>query len=113
MSATLREQSERLEAELFGGDDRSFHEVGSGFWVRQRSDDGQAIINAKTSSQQGVELAGVTIFRLRRCRPLPRPHRGQDARVLHDGYWRLEDARIYAEGNAAGRPRDLRSARPT
>ena len=62
ISANLRELSTRLEAEL-SGRDKGFRNSGSGFWVRQRNDDGQAVINAKSSRQQGIELGGVSIFR--------------------------------------------------
>ncbi len=48
----LREQSTRLEGELFGRDS-GFRNVGSGFWLRQRSEDGQAIINAKIEPPAG------------------------------------------------------------
>ena len=34
----------------------------NGFWVRQRSADGQSIINAATSREQGVLLSNVTAF---------------------------------------------------
>ena len=56
MSAAMREQSERFEAELFRND-RGFRDFGSGFWVRQLSEDGQAVINAKTSTRQGLDPA--------------------------------------------------------
>ena len=62
VSATLREQSTRLEAELFGHD-TGFRTSGSGFWLRQRGDDGQTVINAKSSRQQGIQLGGVSVFR--------------------------------------------------
>ena len=64
MSALLQERSKRLEAELFGQDRRGgLHEAaGGGFWVRQRSAEGQAIINALSSREQGVQLGGVTVF---------------------------------------------------
>jgi len=56
ISASLREHSTRLEADL-SGRDSSFRSTGRGFWVRQRSEDGQSVINAKSSRQQGIELA--------------------------------------------------------
>jgi len=93
VSASLREQSARLEAELFRGT-RSFHELGSGFWVRQRTDDGQAVINAKSSSQQGIELTGVTIFGFDDSDRFQQRIEAKSA-VLHAGYWRLDEARIY------------------
>src|SRR5438105_678896 len=58
ISASLREESVRLEAALFH-QNRGLQNFGSGYWIRQRSEDGQAIINAKSSTGQGLELAGV------------------------------------------------------
>ena len=34
----------------------------SGFWVRQKSPDGAAIINAQTSREQGSSLGTVTVY---------------------------------------------------
>jgi lipopolysaccharide export system permease protein len=98
LSAALREQSARLEADLFRGN-RSFYELGTGFWLRQRSDDGQAIINAKTSRRQGLELAGVSIFRLDDADGIRDRIEAKTA-VLHAGYRRLEEVRFYVEGVA-------------
>jgi lipopolysaccharide export system permease protein len=95
ISAGMRERSAQLEAELFRRD-RTFHDFGSGFWVRQRSDDGQAIINAKTSSQQGLQLTGVTVFRLDETGRFRDRIEAKTA-VLEDGYWRLEEARVHTE----------------
>jgi lipopolysaccharide export system permease protein len=98
ISASLREQSTRLEGELFGRDS-GFRSAGTGFWLRQRSDEGQAIINAKASRQQGVQLAGVSIFRYD---PSGHFHDRIEAKIatLEPGYWRLEEARFYASGVA-------------
>src|SRR6516225_5841470 len=63
ISAVLHEQSTRLEADLFGGESGAFRNATSGFWLRQRNEEGQAVINAKSSRQQGIELGGVTVFR--------------------------------------------------
>ena len=53
LSAVMREQSKRYETILFG--DKSGELRGGGpFWTSQRSDEGQAIINAKASRDQGV-----------------------------------------------------------
>ena len=98
ISATLREQSTRLEAELFGRD-AGFRKPGSGFWLRQRSDDGQAVINAKSSRRQGIELGGVSIFRLDPAGHFRDRIEAKSA-TLEPGYWRLEEARFYASGIA-------------
>jgi lipopolysaccharide export system permease protein len=98
ISATLREQSTRLESELFGRDS-SFRNAGSGFWLRQRSDDGQAIINARSSRQQGLQLSAVTIFRYDTNGHFRDRIEAKSA-TLEPGNWRLDDARFYANGVA-------------
>jgi lipopolysaccharide export system permease protein len=96
VSAAMREESSRMEAELFRRDKNSFHDFGSGFWIRQRSEDGQSIMNAQTSSQQGLQLSGVTVFRLDEAGNFRERIEAKTA-TLEDGYWRLEGARVIAE----------------
>jgi lipopolysaccharide export system permease protein len=96
ISATLREQSTRLEAELFGSD-APFRAAGTGFWLRQRGDDGQTIINAKASRQQGIQLGGVTIFRFDDAGHFRDRIEAKSA-TLEAGHWRLEEARFFASG---------------
>ena len=98
ISATLREQSTRLESELFGRDN-NFRNAGSGFWLRQRSDEGQAIINARSSRQQGLQLSAVTIFRYDNAGHFRDRIEARNA-TLEPGSWRLEGARFYANGVA-------------
>jgi len=98
VSAIMREESTRLEAELFRRE-RNFHDVTSGFWLRQQSDKGHAIINAKNSRQQGLELAGVTVFRLDEAGRFKDRIEAKNA-TLETGHWRLEDARVYDEQSA-------------
>ncbi|HKC33514.1 MAG TPA: LptF/LptG family permease, partial [Xanthobacteraceae bacterium] len=63
VAAALQERSKRLEVEFLGGNrDSGLQNTGNGFWVRQRNDDGQSIVNAVTSTEQGVRLGGVTVF---------------------------------------------------
>ena len=62
VSAALREQSKRLEIDLFGERPSGLRQSGSGFWVRQKTAEGQAIINATSSREQGALLGGVTVF---------------------------------------------------
>jgi lipopolysaccharide export system permease protein len=63
MSANLREASKRMEAELFGSAPGGGIQDASGFWLNQVTSDGQTIINAARSEQQGVRLTGLTLFR--------------------------------------------------
>jgi lipopolysaccharide export system permease protein len=96
MSAGLRERSSQIENDLFG-QDSGFRTSTNNFWVRQRSDDGQAVINAKSSRQQGVELGTVSIFRFDHNGAFRDRIEAKSA-ILEPGSWRLEEARIYASG---------------
>jgi lipopolysaccharide export system permease protein len=93
LSATFRERSEQLEATL-SGDARSPLLSHSGFWLRQRSTEGQAIINARSSLQQGTELTDVSIFMLDNNDGYLGRIEAKRA-ILHDGFWRLENARVF------------------
>ncbi len=94
LSASLRDQSARLEGELFRGP-RSFHDLGSGFWVRQRTDDGYSVVYAKSSSQQGLQLSGVSVFRFDDADRYQARIEAKSA-SFQPGHWRLDEARIYA-----------------
>jgi lipopolysaccharide export system permease protein len=93
ISAILQERSKRFEAELFG-QDSGVRGGGGPFWVSQRNDDGQAIINAKSSRDQGVSLAGVTVFTFDTAGHFKQRIESRAA-VLEPGVWRLLDARVY------------------
>src|SRR5260370_23304916 len=60
VSAALREQSKRLEIDLFRERPSGLRQSGSGFWVLQKTAEGQAIINPTSSSEPGALLGGVT-----------------------------------------------------
>jgi len=98
ISANLREHSTHLEADM-SGRDSGFRSTGRGFWVRQRSEDGQSVINAKSSRQQGIELGGVSVFRFDAAGHFRDRIEAKSA-TLESGHWRLEDARFYTPGTA-------------
>jgi lipopolysaccharide export system permease protein len=106
VSAFLRERSVRLEDELFNGGG-SFQSQGGSFWVRQRSDEGQAIIGAKASRQQGIELVGVSIFRYDEAGHFRDRIEAKGA-GLESGYWRLDEARVYSSGAPPAEPATYR-----
>ena len=92
VAANLQERAKRNEAEIFG--QRGFGQQEAGFWVRQRSVDGQSIINARDSRRQGMRLVGVTVF------TFDQQGRYQDrieaeSAELKDGHWELINARVY------------------
>jgi lipopolysaccharide export system permease protein len=98
LAATLQERSKTIEFGIHGGGGprSGLQQTGSGYWLRQRSADGHSIMHAVTSSDQGVRLGGVTIFTYDAA---GRYRERIDAKsaVLETGFWRLGDARIYAE----------------
>jgi lipopolysaccharide export system permease protein len=95
ISAILQEQSKRYEAELFGQNQSA--QDGAAFWASQRSIDGQAIISAKSSRDQGVALSGVSVFAYDNAGHFLRRIEARAA-VLEPGVWQLQDARVYEMG---------------
>jgi lipopolysaccharide export system permease protein len=99
ISAMLHERSKRLEADMLGENLSALQESTSGFWVRQKSADGGAIINASSSRDQGAELGGVSVYTFDSAGHFQQRIEAKSA-TLEPGYWRLEDARIYGSGKA-------------
>jgi lipopolysaccharide export system permease protein len=97
VAAALQERSKRYEAEMFGGSSTGIGGNGATFWASQRNDDGLAIINAKSSRDQGIELSGVTVFTFDNDHHFKQRIEARAA-VLDPGVWRLLDARVYRLG---------------
>src|SRR6516165_3592931 len=99
IAAILHERSKRLEADMQGENLSALQQSMSGFWVRQKSKDGAAIINASTSREQGAQLGGVSVYTFDNPGHFQERIEAKNA-ALQDGYWQLEDARLYASGKA-------------
>jgi len=99
VAAVLHERSKRLEADMLGENLSPLQESTSGFWVRQKSSEGAAIINASSSREQGAQLGGVSIYTFDGDGHFQERIEAKSA-SLKEGYWQLEDARIYASGKA-------------
>jgi lipopolysaccharide export system permease protein len=98
VAALLHEQSKRLEAKMLGESPSSaLQESSSGFWVRQKSEDGAAIINAKSSQEQGSSLGGVTVYTFDRDGRFADRIEARNA-ALERGDWLLDDVRVYSTG---------------
>jgi lipopolysaccharide export system permease protein len=98
MSAAMREWSKKLEAEMFGETKNVMQQQNAlGFWVRQRSTDGQSIVYAASSQEQGVQLDGVSVFTFDNAGKALERIEAKQA-VLEPGQWRLQQARIYVSG---------------
>lgn len=98
IATIARERSKQMEADLFGGRERAMRPAGSDFWIRQRSKDGQSIINATSSREQGMQLDGVTVFNFDSKGKFIERVEAHSAR-LDSGYWKLQKARVYSAGN--------------
>jgi lipopolysaccharide export system permease protein len=99
VSAMLHERSKRLEGDMQGGSVSALQRSTSGFWVRQKSSDGAAIINALTSREQGAQLGGVSVYTFDNNGHFQQRIEAKSA-ALQEGFWLIEDARIYVAGKA-------------
>jgi lipopolysaccharide export system permease protein len=98
LAAVMHERSKLLEGEMMGeASPSAARESSGGFWVRQRSADGAAVINAKSSREQGAQLGAVSVYTFDNDGAFRERIEAKTA-TLEQGYWRFDDARIYASG---------------
>ncbi len=95
MSANLRELSKQMEAELFGSAPGGGIQDASGFWLNQVNSEGQSIINAARSEQQGVRLTGLTVFRFDTSLQFKERIEAREA-SLDEGRWVFKGVRRYS-----------------
>jgi lipopolysaccharide export system permease protein len=95
LAAIMFERSKQLEAEISGERQPGVQAASGNFWLRQLSVDGQSIINALSSRDQGISLDTVTIFAFDAAGRFRERIEAKSA-VLERGHWRLEEARIYS-----------------
>ena len=98
-AAYLREASKRIEAKIFGQGQNVLDSYDSGYWVRQRGNDGESILNARQSENQGLLLTAITIFTFNAAGEFKERIEADEAR-LQPGAWQLRHARIYVPGIA-------------
>ena len=92
LSALAKEQAERIETQLFRGVQTN---ADTSMWIRQRSVDGQAIVRAEQSSDNGTHLSTVTAFVYESGGAFQERVEAASA-TLKPGFWELKDARISA-----------------
>jgi lipopolysaccharide export system permease protein len=95
MSANLRELSKRMEAELFGSAPGGGIQDAAGFWINQINSDGQVIMNAARSEQQGVRLTGLTLFRFDTDYRFKERIEAREA-TLEEGRWVFKSIRRFS-----------------
>jgi lipopolysaccharide export system permease protein len=106
LSANLQEKSKKLEYQLFGSSPTTFAVHTGTFWIGQRTPDGEAIINAASSADQGAELSAVTIYRFNKTGAFVERIDAHSA-ILESKAWRLSGVRGYPLGQM---PYDRESA---
>lgn len=87
LAATLKDKAETLKAELFG--DINIDENKKQTWFRQTGIDGESIIQADASTNQGERLNGVTVFSYDRNGNFSERMQAKTA-LLMPGHWQLE-----------------------
>jgi len=95
LAAAARGEAERLYAQAFDKEDTLLKTKNASAWMREDGADGPSVLHAMRSSNQGLELTGVTIFQYA---PDQNPTERIEARkaTLKDGRWELEDAWVSA-----------------
>jgi len=97
ISAIAKEQANKLEATLFSDKKGLFQQSSDGIWVRQQSVDGQAVVQAQTSTDKGRTLGNVRIYSFDTKGEFTERVEAKSA-VLHNGYWALTQARVFPAG---------------
>ncbi len=98
LSAAMKQQADRIELSIFGKDGSK--DARTGLWVRQRSVDGESIMQAERASDGNNLLRGVTAYVYDR-----EGHFQQrliaDRATLQSGVWRLDDVQVSEPGGEA------------
>jgi lipopolysaccharide export system permease protein len=93
-AVAMKRQADRIEAKLFA---RAAEGRGTDVWLRQRSVDGQAVIRATRSADDGATLGDVTVFVFDERNEFIERIDAAEA-TLRPGHWRITNARILTLG---------------
>jgi lipopolysaccharide export system permease protein len=98
LAAVAYAKAESLVAELRSGESNEISGVEIP-WIKQRTAEGETIIGAKTTLDQGLTLSDVTFFRLNAAGEIVER---LDARLAHlrEGHWELVEVTRLAEGGS-------------
>lgn len=99
-------RSEALESELRAGSSNAVIAAGAP-WIRQKTDEGAAIIGARAILNQGLEMSDAMIFRLGADGGIVERMDASKAE-LREGYWELTDVVVHRERQ---QPEHIDSAR--
>ncbi|WP_230531182.1 LPS export ABC transporter permease LptG [Microvirga roseola] len=90
LSAILKQRASDLETKVFSGASQSRGKV---IWLRQKSQDGQAVFRAAGSVSGAAALSGVTVYAFDHSGAFTQRIEAKEA-TLHEGFWELKEARV-------------------
>jgi lipopolysaccharide export system permease protein len=93
MSADMLERAKGMETKIFT-DGAPKVQDGAGFWINQSTSEGQSVINAARSLNQGTLLSGMTVFQYDPSGAFKERIEAREA-VLEPGRWVFKDVRRY------------------
>jgi lipopolysaccharide export system permease protein len=93
LSTAMKRHAAGLEAKLFGSRARD----AGGFWLRQKSGDGQSIVHVDGRDLEKGEFVGVEVYNFDRDGVFDQRVDAKSG-VLRDGYWELSDAEVVTPG---------------
>jgi len=99
VSAILKQRASALETKIFSR--TAAQTRGKAIWLRQKSQDGQAIFRADGSINDTTTLSGVTVYTFDHSGAFAERIEAKEA-TLHEGFWELREARVLS---AAEEPR--------
>jgi len=98
LAAVTKEMADSIEAQFFGRRGASaVQSTAAGTWLRQEGIDGQFVMNAAQTLEQGVDLRQVVLHAFDRAGTFVERIDAAQA-VLRAGYWELSDALVTAVG---------------
>ncbi len=98
LSAAMKQRADRIELTIFGKDGSS--DAKTGLWVRQRSIDGETIMQAEKASDNNNVLQGVTAYVYDRQGQFQQRLIAARA-TLGPGVWQLDDVEVSEPGGEA------------
>ena len=101
ISAYLMDKSLEIDARIFGSSFSPSDQASSRDWVRQQGEDGDSILKAISSHDNGRQLAGITVFSYDKEGNFLERVDAKTGR-LEEGFWRLSDVLV---SSASAAPR--------
>jgi lipopolysaccharide export system permease protein len=98
LAARAFSEAERRMAEMLGRSVGLLSATNEGSWLRQDGPDGQSIISARVSANQGKQLAGVVAYQFDATGRFSERIDAQQA-VLREGHWELTKALVSRPGS--------------